>query len=114
LQRVSIRAVFFDIDDTLIDHTTAVSAATVALYRSMALNATLEEFQSRWKAAHARHYPRFIRGEISYTESSRARVREAISTAMSDEAVDGAFAKYLAVYERSWTIFQMFCRAWSN
>jgi putative hydrolase of the HAD superfamily len=100
-----VRAVFFDIDDTLVDHTAAMGVATRALFASLSLDESFDAFHQRWKAAHARHYPRFLRGELSYAASARARARDAIDAAMTDEAADALFEKYLAVYERGWTLF---------
>lgn len=100
-----IRAVFFDIDDTLMDHATAIAAATKALYGSLTLTVTYDEFLEAWRASHSRHYPRFLRGEIPYAETARCRVHEAIDPNMSDEAAETLFAKYLAEYERGWSLF---------
>jgi len=97
--------VFFDIDDTLVDHSTALRAAVIALHRSLGPGIKLQEFQAKWQAAHALHYSRFLKGEISYTESARARVRDVISDGLSDEAADALFAKYLTDYESGWTLF---------
>jgi FMN phosphatase YigB (HAD superfamily) len=37
----SIKRIFFDIDDTLVDHATAMRAATILLYESLHLEATI-------------------------------------------------------------------------
>ena len=103
-RRVRIQAVLFDIDDTLVEHTRAMRAATVALYESRASRTGLEPFLAQWKAAHGRHYPRFLRGEISYAESARARVREVLDAAATDADADERFAAYLADYERGWML----------
>ena len=100
-----IQAVFFDIDDTLVQHTAAIHAATVALHGRLVPHVPFEEFHGRWKAAHARHYPRFLRGESSYLESSRNRVREGIDPAITDAAADEIFTTYLADYESGWTLY---------
>jgi putative hydrolase of the HAD superfamily len=100
-----IKAVFFDIDDTLVDHSTAIHDATVDLYKSLNLDIAFDEFQAGWAAAHARYYPRFLRGEMSYLDAYRARVRDAVDQKMTDEAVDSLFAGYLARYEGCWTLF---------
>jgi len=102
---VLIQAVFFDIDDTLVQHTAAMKAATVALHGRLAADVPFEEFHARWKAAHATHYPRFLRGEKSYAESARARVRDAVDPAITDAAADEIFATYLSEYESGWALY---------
>jgi putative hydrolase of the HAD superfamily len=99
-----ITAVFFDIDDTLVDHSTAMKTATAALYASLPPRRTWEDFNSSWRASHMRHYPRFIHGEISYEEASRLRVRESLDARATDATCDRIFQGYLADYERHWTL----------
>jgi putative hydrolase of the HAD superfamily len=102
---MTIKVVFFDIDDTLVDHATAMRRATVALHASVAPGTGLDEFLLSWKGAHARHYPRFLRGEVTYAESARARVRDAIGRELPANEADAIFTRYLADYERGWTLF---------
>ena len=100
-----IDAIFFDIDDTLVDHVTAMRAATVELHRIAASSIPLEQFMNDWKAAHAKHYPRFLRGEASYNETVMDRVRESIDARLTDTEVTRLFDGYLASYERAWRLF---------
>ena len=100
-----VRAVFFDIDDTLVDHVTAMSRATEALYRRLAPQVGFDEFVARWKAAHGRHYPRFLEGETTYEQAVRSRVRETIDPFITDDAADALFTQYLADYESGWALF---------
>ena len=100
-----IRAVFFDIDDTLVQHTAAMHAATVALHGRLAPEVRFDEFHARWKTAHARHYPRFLRGEASYVECARGRLRDAVDPAITDAAADEIFAMYLSEYESGWALY---------
>ena len=102
---MTIKAVFFDIDDTLVDHATAMRSATVELHSSVAPGIGLDEFLLSWKGAHTRHYPRFLRGEVTYAESARARVRDAIGCDVPANEAHAIFARYLADYERGWTLF---------
>lgn len=100
-----IRAIFFDVDDTLIDHSTAMGAAIDDLHTELHLEEPIEQFRIRWKASHRRHYPRFLRGEISYKTASRNRVREAIDPSANDNQADRLFEFYLARYEAGWRPF---------
>jgi putative hydrolase of the HAD superfamily len=97
--------IFFDIDDTLLDHRKAMRAATIALHTRLGLPISTQDFLSRWYAAHSRYYPRYLNGEMSVTAARRARIRETIDCALSDLEADDLFASYLASYEASWNLF---------
>ncbi len=101
--------VFFDVDDTLIDHHGAAEAGARALYRRHAdrLAAALmeDEFLARWHQAAERHFAAFAAGECSYQEQRRRRIRDLFGTWLSDDQADALFAVFLAEYERNWTLF---------
>ena len=97
--------IFFDIDDTLINHSAAIQAATVLLHKRVNLPVTLEACAATWDQAHRRHYPRFLSGEASYETVIRARVREAIDADLSDEESAQVFRGYLADYAAAWSLF---------
>jgi putative hydrolase of the HAD superfamily len=96
--------IFFDIDDTLIDHSTAIKQATVRLYERLDLSLALEDFVARWQQAHRELYPRFLNGEWSYEAVVRERVHRAIDADMSDGQADRMFGQYLADYEAGWSL----------
>lgn len=106
-----IRAVFFDLDDTLIDHTTAIRAAVAGLY---AQHSELHEkfpneiqFQRAWLEAQNRHYPLYLHGKISHAEQKILRLRE-LWEGVRDLADTKCFALYdefQAVYAKSWRVF---------
>jgi len=97
--------IFFDIDNTLIDHSTAIRAATVLLHRRVSPSTAFEAFATAWDQAHRRHYPRFLSGDVSYETVVRARVREAINADFSDEESAEVFRDYLADYAAAWSLF---------
>ncbi len=97
--------ILFDIDETLVDHATAFRVATEALYASGDFEAPYGSFVTRWSAAHRRSFERYLRGELSYEEQRRARVRETVDTPLDDAAADRLFDIYLRVYESSWRLF---------
>jgi putative hydrolase of the HAD superfamily len=97
--------IFFDIDDTLVDHGSAIRAAVETLHKSCAVTVSLLEFSAAWAAALNRHFDRYLAGELSYESQRRAKLRETIDPTMSDEAADHAFATYLASYEAHWRLF---------
>jgi putative hydrolase of the HAD superfamily len=98
-------AVLFDLDDTLIDHATALRLATDVLYESVASPLSLEQFHLAWSASLTRHFHRYLAGELSYDEQRLARIREVIDPTLSDDAAGRIFSVYLDRYEASWSLF---------
>jgi putative hydrolase of the HAD superfamily len=101
--------VFFDVDDTLIDHRGAAEAGARALYRRhadrLALALTEDEFLTRWHQAAERHFAAFAAGQCSYQEQRRRRIRDLFGAWLSNEEADALFAVFLAEYERGWALF---------
>lgn len=101
--------VFFDVDDTLLDHHGAAEQGARALYRRCAhrLIAPLPEaeFLARWHQAAERHFAAYAAGECSYQEQRRRRIRDLFGAELDDEEADALFAVFLAEYERGWALF---------
>jgi putative hydrolase of the HAD superfamily len=100
--------IFFDVDDTLIDHSSAERDAALLFYRRFrdrldGLDG--ETFYTLWHAAAQRHFATYNAGEISYQEQRRRRIREFFGAALSDQAADDLFSVYLVSYETSWALF---------
>ena len=98
-------AILFDLDDTLVDHSSAYIGATEALHARVPTSLSLEQFSAAWTASMRRHFDRYVAGEISYDEQRRNRVREVIDEGLSDDAVDEIFWEYLSSYEARWALF---------
>ncbi|AEV84184.1 haloacid dehalogenase [Actinoplanes sp. SE50] len=96
-------AVLFDLDDTLIDETTASRDAVLAWAAELEL--TGPGADQRWARISARHYSRYQRRELSFAQQRRERVRDFLGTALTDTAADRLFATYLRHYEAAWTVF---------
>jgi putative hydrolase of the HAD superfamily len=97
--------VLFDLDDTLVDHSTAFQAGTRALYNSLDSPVPFEYFAQAWASSHRRQYDRYLAGELSYDGQRLARVREVIDPALSDQEADRVFTAYLDAYEAGWSLF---------
>jgi len=97
--------VFFDIDDTLVDHSRAMRLAAIGLHADLGMDEEIEEFIGDWLEAHRRHYPRFLTGELSYVALRRLRIRETVSADLQDEEADELFAAYMTTYRSEWTLF---------
>lgn len=97
-----MRAVLFDLDDTLIDQRSAMRAAVVPWAAEQGV--TGAGVMDRWDAIAERHYARYQRRECTFQEQRRARVRDLLGLDLSDEAADAVFGRYLERYEAGWAL----------
>ncbi|MBW4619564.1 MAG: HAD family hydrolase [Cyanosarcina radialis HA8281-LM2] len=102
--------IFFDIDQTLINHQQAQDTAALLFLQqfSSLLPYTSEEFCQFWQAVMERHFATFMRGEITFAEHRRRRIRELfqkVKLCLTDDEADERFAIYLQHYEDNWTLF---------
>jgi putative hydrolase of the HAD superfamily len=98
--------VFFDIDDTLLDHAHAERTAAIGFgerHRAILVNHT-GPFEALWRTASERHMTRFLAGELSFQEQRRHRLRDVLRPPLSDADADSYFGAYLALYEASWRL----------
>ena len=101
-------AVFFDLDNTLVDHSGAERAASILFYEVIAdrtAASSPEEFAQLWNRAQDRHMNRYVAGEISFQEQRRERIYEVFETKFSDAEADDLFSIYLGHYENSWRAY---------
>ncbi|MEU1514227.1 HAD family hydrolase [Streptomyces sp. NPDC005811] len=106
---MSIRAVVWDVDDTLFDYTTAdregmrghlVAEGLLAGY------GTAERALDRWREVTDRQWARFSAGETSFDGQRRDRVRIFLDRPeLTDDETDDWFRRYLTHYEAAWSLF---------
>ena len=99
---------FFDIDDTLLNHTLAEELAAGAFfdkYRSFLNSVTGQEFSIDWRTASDRYMEQFLSGRVNFTEHRRLRCQEVMGRAMTGEEANLIFSDYLEVYEANWKVF---------
>lgn len=103
-----VRAVIFDLDDTLFDHSGSVRLALAAWLgdETVADDGRLVE---GWFASEKKHYQEWIAGRVSFQEQRRRRLRDVYALlgwpCPPDDEVDALFSAYLAHYERAWRAF---------
>lgn len=97
--------IFFDLDDTLLDHSTACVAGATALHQRARSERPLEAFVAHWEASLRRNYDRYLGGELSYDQQRWERVREVVDESLSDAEAQRVFSIYLEAYEASWVLF---------
>lgn len=108
---MAIRAVIFDLDDTLLDHTTAIRAAVTELYSQrpeLSSKFTDEaQFQKAWVDVQEKHYPTYLRGSISHAEQKILRIRELWQPLanLTEEACFQIYDHFQMLYAKNWKIF---------
>ena len=101
-------AVFFDLDDTLLDHSGAERSAAILFYESVADRtkaSSSEDFAAHWKVVQDREMSRYLAGELSFQQQRRERLRGILDSPLSDSEADDLFSVYLKHYEASWATF---------
>ncbi|MEU6487684.1 HAD family hydrolase [Streptomyces sp. NPDC046887] len=105
---MAIRAVLWDIDDTIFDYASADRAGMLHQLRAEGLTAgygSVDQALTRWKELTLVHWRRFEAGGISFEDQRRDRVRDFVGTALTDPEADDWFARYLTHYEAAWELF---------
>lgn len=105
---MSIRAVVWDVDDTLFDYTGADRAG---MRLHLAAEGLLEAYESvgqaivRWREITDVQWARFSAGEVDFQGQRRDRVRVFLGEELSDAEADAWFQRYIAHYETVWSLF---------
>ncbi|MFJ5264500.1 HAD family hydrolase [Streptomyces sp. NPDC088387] len=105
---MSIRAVVWDVDDTLFDYTTADRAGMGShLIAEGLLQAygSAEEALLRWREITDAQWARFAAGEVSFEAQRRDRVRVFLGQELNDAEAEAWFARYITHYEAAWALF---------
>ncbi len=106
---MDIRAVVWDVDDTLFDYTSADRAGMrghLAAEGLLAGYASVEEALTRWRQVTDEQWARFAAGETTFEEQRRDRVRVFVGEpALTDAEADAWFQRYLGHYEGAWALF---------
>lgn len=94
-------AILFDLDGTLVDHTSASHAALAQWSPTVGLE---PDFQ-RWSELDKWGFARFERGETTHLGQRRDRIRAYTGQDLSDAACDEIYTGYLRAYAENWTAF---------
>ncbi|MFJ3928396.1 HAD family hydrolase [Streptomyces sp. NPDC090022] len=104
-----IRAVLWDIDDTLFDYTGADAAGLARHLVDEGLGesyGTPLQALARWREITDRNWARFAAGEVGFQEQRRDRVRDFLERPeLGDEEADDWFERYVAHYKAAWALF---------
>ncbi|MFF3640688.1 HAD family hydrolase [Streptomyces sp. NPDC002564] len=104
-----IKAVVWDIDDTIFDYARADSTG---MHAHLTAEGLLERYESaehaleRWRELTGRHWARFGAGGVTFQEQRRDRVRDFMEAPdLSDADADAWFERYVGHYESAWSLF---------
>lgn len=98
-----LRAVLFDLDDTLVDQKSAARTAVVAWAAEHGI--TDPDVGPRWARIAEIHYERYQRRELTFAQQRAMRVREFLALDVDDDRATELFDGYLTRYEAHWTAF---------
>jgi putative hydrolase of the HAD superfamily len=103
-----MKALLLDLDDTLLD-TRAGAVRTIADFHAThgpLMGVGPEEAAARWQRGIDLNHPRYLRGEISFKDQRRGRVRELFARQdMPDEEADALFQVYVDLAPRHYVLF---------
>ncbi|WP_406454115.1 HAD family hydrolase [Streptomyces sp. NBC_01622] len=105
---MSIRAVVWDVDDTLFDYTGADRAAMSAHLAAEGLldgHLSVAHALERWRVATEFHWARFSAGDVSFEGQRLDRVRHFLDQELTDAEADDWFRRYKTHYETAWALF---------
>lgn len=106
---MAIRAVLWDIDDTLFDYTGADRAGLAAHLADEGIAERYgapHEALALWRRITDRHWGRFAAGEVGFQGQRWDRVREFLGAPeLSDAQADDWFGRYVEHYQDAWTLF---------
>ncbi|MCB5182264.1 HAD family hydrolase [Streptomyces antimicrobicus] len=104
-----IRAVLWDIDDTLFDYTGADTAGFARHLAEEGLGGrygTPQEALALWREATERQWARFAAGATTFQGQRRERVRDFLGApGMDDDEADRWFERYVTHYRAAWALF---------
>ncbi|MBO0883412.1 MAG: HAD family hydrolase [Mycobacterium sp.] len=98
-----LRAVLFDLDDTLVDQKSAAEAAVVAWAAEHGI--TDPDVRQRWARISEFHYERYQHRELTFAQQRTARVREFLAIDVDEHRASHLFDGYLTRYEALWIAF---------
>jgi putative hydrolase of the HAD superfamily len=104
-----VKAVIFDLDDTLFDHTGSAVGGLRAWVPGFGREVT-DDLVAEWFAIEHRHYNEWLAGRLTHQGQRRARLLDFLpligqSVPGTDDELDVVFAGYLEGYREHWIAF---------
>ncbi|MGP2438551.1 HAD family hydrolase [Streptomyces sp. JW3] len=106
---MTIKAVVWDVDDTLFDYTTADREGIrshLAAEELLDRYGTAEQALDLWRRITDVQWARFAAGEVDFVTQRRDRTRVFLDRPeLTDDEADAWFDRYLTHYESAWSLF---------
>lgn len=104
-----MKAVVFDLDDTLFDHTASATQAVRAWVSELGSTPS-DDLITKWFEIERRTFDAWLRGKFTHQGQRRARLREFLPligrpVPATDDELDNAFDLYFTWYARHWAAF---------
>lgn len=102
------KVVFFDVDDTLIDHTGASHKSLLATHNLLLPNAPQKEFETVWKEETSKFWKLFTDKKLTFEQQRIKRIQaiwKHFGEKINKEEADKVFSTYLNFYESNWRLF---------
>ncbi|MFI6289724.1 HAD family hydrolase [Streptomyces sp. NPDC051018] len=103
-----IRAVLWDVDDTIFDYHSSDRLGILGHLRAEGLDGgydSADQALAHWKEVTAVHWTRFTAGEVDWQGQRRDRVRMFTGQTLSDAEADAWFDRYIVHFEAAWSLF---------
>ena len=103
-----IRAVLWDIDDTIFDYARADRAGMQQHLEAEGLADgydSVDQALGRWREITDQHWARFSAGETDWQGQRRDRVRAFTGRPLGDAEADAWFDRYIVHFEAAWSLF---------
>lgn len=104
----NIKTIFFDIDDTLLNHSGAKNKAAKDLRKKHYPNITLKKFSLIWSQFTKKNWLLYEQKQLTFEEQGARRVTDVWKTfgrSISAKEADKIFAEYLSLYQKHWRPF---------
>lgn len=105
---MKITTVFFDLDNTLLNHSAAEKRALSVLKAKYFLEIPEIEFEREWRDASKKYWRLYLEGSLDFEEQRIKRVVDIwriFGEEVSEENARSIFYEYLVYYEKYWDVF---------
>ncbi|WBQ06258.1 HAD family hydrolase [Kribbella sp. CA-293567] len=105
-----MKAVIFDLDNTLFDHSASVTTALRAWLPALAGVELTDDLLAKWFVVEERNFNGWLEGRLTHQGQRRGRLRDFLPligqpVPATDDELDAVFAGFLTLYEQSWQAF---------
>lgn len=104
-----MKAVIFDLDNTLFDHTTSATNGVLGWVPELG-GTPSDELLAQWFVIEDVHFGQFLAGAVTHQGQRRGRLRDFLPLVgypvpATDEGLDQLFTGYLDRYQASWSAY---------